>query len=263
MTQESRHELEILRRRAYGPHADIHLDSQAVDRLRELEGRSRRSLEPVSPRDPEIDSTAPEAVPREESHEATTIVEPGAAKTQWEWAHKLLRYLSRVRRSTALIVLSFVVAVVLGVIALALVQRVQTDPLQVGAEQIARLSIDASYEIPQFFDYAIGDSTPIEAFEEFYGLRTVAVLGTGSWFYNGGSGDCMSIFPAENMKPDSSSFSGLLLGGCAAGDFPAMTQISVAAEGLPEELRSAFPDSAAFQFVLDTDNQEIVVFLTD
>lgn len=262
MMHEGASELEALRRRAYGRHADIHLDPQAVNRLRELEGDSRPPLDSDVPTDNEIVSTEVAIAEVAETVDDSRIVEVVAPTTRRKWPRELLTYLSRIRRSTALIALGALVAVVLGVIALILVQRVQTDPLQVGAEQVARLSIDASYEIPQFFGY-VGSASSVEGFQEFYGLRTVAVYGSESWFYNGGTGDCMTIFDDAIMEPDSNSFNGLLLGGCAAGGFPATAQITVAAEGLPDELRSAFPDSAAFQFVLDVKNHEVVVFLTD
>lgn len=93
-------------------------------------------------------------------------------------------------------------------------------------------------------------------------MRTVANFGTGDWYYNGGAGDCMTVFSAADMKPDANSFSGLMLTGCAAGDFPAMIQFGIDAREAPEELRAAFAEAAAFQFVLDADNREIVVFTT-
>ena len=103
----------------------------------------------------------------------------------------------------------------------------------------------------------------MEGFQEFYGIRAVTTSGGGIGWFGGGSGDCINVFFSADMKQDSNSFSGLLMGGCAAGAFPAMTQFEIGAQGVSEELRAAFPDSAAFQFVLDEDNRELVVFVTE
>lgn len=259
MADKSTDELEVLRRRAYGPHPDIHLDPREVDRLRELENSSRRLPAPISPRDREV--VAPETPPAEVVDSSSAAEGVEQTRMDWSWARELLARLLKVRRSTALIVLSAVVLVVLAMTALALVQRVQTDPLQVGAQQIARLSVDSSYEIPQLLALS-ADENETQAFQDFYGLRTVAGFGTAGWFFATGTGDCLSVISAADVHPDESFSDGLLTSGCAAGGFPAATQFDINAHGVPEELRAAFPDSAAFQFVLDADNREVVVFMT-
>lgn len=263
MNDENNTELEALRRRAYGPDADIHLDAQALDRLNELENSSRRPLHADPRSDDGLVSSEPRrsAVVAEPPRQPDAAEEVGPSRAEWRWARELFARLSKVRRSTAVIALSAVVAVVLAATALTLVQRVQTDPLQVGAEQVARLSVDASYEMPQFFANGAKEGD-MAAFQDFYGLRAVASFGAMDWFNNGGSGDCLSVFSSADMNANENSFSGLMVSGCAAGDFPAITQFAIGAESAPEELRSAFPDSAAFQFVLDAENREIVVFVT-
>ncbi|MGV8880645.1 MAG: hypothetical protein ACOH19_00670 [Rhodoglobus sp.] len=263
MTDENRDEFEVLRRRAYGPHPDIHLDPQALARLRELEN-SRRPLNPAPRGDHERVSSEP---PRAAVVEVIVDEpDPGEnderARINWSWARELFTSLLKVRRSTALIILSAAVVVILAMTALTLVQRVQADPLQVGAEQIARLSVDSSYEIPQILALS-AEGNETQAFQDFYGLRTVAGFGTAGWFFSTGTGDCLSVISAADVHPDESFSDGLLTSGCAAGGFPAATQFEIDAHGVPEELRSAFPDSSAFQFVLDADNREIVVFMTD
>lgn len=52
-------ELELLRRRAYGPDADIHGDTQALARLEELEDRARRRIAPET-----VESVTTPAAPR-------------------------------------------------------------------------------------------------------------------------------------------------------------------------------------------------------
>jgi hypothetical protein len=263
MTQENLSELDVLRRRAYGPHPDIHLDSHALDRLRELEGGSRRPTESNTSEDPLVASAESRTLEAtsEEAQSSSLATQPPSPEDRWRLARQLLALLVRARRRDALIVLGCLTAVILGVIALVVVDRVQTDPLQVGAEQVARLSIDTSYDMPQFFA-TTAEGARTEAFQEFYGLRTVMTDGGGVPF-SANSGQCIVIFDEAAMEPDSDSFSGMLLWGCAAGGFPAVTQFDIGSDEAPDELRDAFPDSAAFQFVLDADNSELVIFLTE
>ncbi|MGV8880642.1 MAG: hypothetical protein ACOH19_00655 [Rhodoglobus sp.] len=260
MTDKNHSELEVLRKRAYGPRADIHLDPQAVRRLRELESQSRPSPAPTARTD---DEAAP---PELSAAVITNAAEHPAAEgdqprtgIDWSWARELFFRMLRIRRSTALIVLSAAVVVVLAMTALTLVQRVQVDPLQVGAEQVARLSIDYSYGIPEILEGGPGE---LETFQEFYGLRTIAAFDAEQWYFAAGSGDCFSVFSEADMEFTSNSFSGPMMSTCGAGDFPATVQFGITAEAAPEELRAAFPDSTAFQFVLDADNREIVVFMS-
>lgn len=262
MTDKKPSELELLRRRAYGPRPDIHLDPQAVSRLRELESRSRPV--PIPRSDPDAIEPEPEPSPAVGGNAAErpdTTDDAQRKSVDWSWARELFSRLLRMRRSTALIVVAAVVIVVLALTALTLVQRVQVDPLQTGAEQIARLSVDPSYKVPEFFGQSSGEGG-VEAFQDFHGLRTLAAVETNNWFVSNGTEDCLAVFSEEDIKPESASFSGLLLTGCSAGSFPAIAQFEITAQTFPEELRAAFPDSAAFQFVLDADNREIVVFMS-
>lgn len=248
-------ELEALRSRAYGPGADIHLDAEALRRLKELEGEGRPKRPPVVevPPEPVAVAVAPpgpfeddEAEPEHPAREVLRI---------------FLRRLSRVRRSTVLIALGVLAFATAVATALILVERVQEDPLQTGAVQIARLSVDSGYEIPAYLLFR--DKSAV-GFEEFHGLR--AVVGAGGFFYGGvlsegSEGECMNIYPATNgAQSTSNSFSGILPGDCGIGGFPASTQIWSAMEGLPEEFSSAFPEPTALQFVYDAAHREIVVF---
>jgi hypothetical protein len=153
-------------------------------------------------------------------------------------------------------------AVIASVIAAALilVERVQPDPLQAGADQVARLSIDPSYQVPVLFQHISAEGDTVQAFDEFYGLRAIVAAG-GGWYGSGAEDECLSIFlAADGEISDRNSFSGQVRGGCAAGPFPAMTQLMADDEGLPDELQSAFPGPAALQFVDDKANQEIVIY---
>ena len=84
------------------------------------------------------------------------------------------------------IVLGAVVTVVLAMTALTLVQRVQADPLQVERSRWPGCRLTAHTSSHRFS--AMSQTRAVEAFQEFYGLRTVASFGAGDWSYNGGSG---------------------------------------------------------------------------
>lgn len=257
MTDTNHTELEVLRKRAYGPRADIQLDPQAVRRLRELESRSRPEQAPPPRRDHEVPTEPPTPLATNQFEEPDTEGDQPPTGIDWSWARELFFRMLRMRRSTSLIVLSAGVVVVLALTALTLVQRVQVDPLQVGAEQIARLSADSSNEIPQMLDDWPGE---LEGFEDFYGLRMFAASDVEHWYLGSGSGDCLTVFSEAAVTFGPNSISGPMMSSCAAGGFPAMVQFTTEAETTPAELRAAYPDSTAFQLVLDADNQEIVVF---
>ena len=243
-------ELEALRSRAYGPGADIHLDPEALRRLKELEGeRRRRERAPFSETPPE---PAVEAAVRPEP------VDPEEPEVEHP-ARLLLRRLSRVRRSTALIALGAVALATTVTTALTLVERVQGDPLQTGATQIARLSLDEAYELPSFFPITAAAEGDVKGFEEFHGIR--AVVGITGYYGIGSDDRCLYIYAEDDVTDsDSRPFSGPLLAGCAAGAFPAMTQFPTDTAAFSDELRSAFPEQTALQFVYDAEHQEIVVF---
>lgn len=262
-------ELRALRGRAYGPGADIQGDSHALERLRELEGReSAASGRQPSSTPVEVETRADDRVEQSDSEDPALdeipLEHPARvwATRAAQLARTSLRRLARLRRSTVLVIVGLLALASVLVVALNLVDRVQTDPLQTGAAQVARLSIDPAYEVPTIFLGGPDEAKNSDArgFEEFLGLRTI-ITPTG-FFYGGDTADdCMSIFIAAAVdESDPTSFSGPVFGGCAAGTFPAATQFRVDIPGLPDELTDAYPDSTALQFVYDSENREIVVF---
>jgi hypothetical protein len=157
-----------------------------------------------------------------------------------------------------LIALGLAVASIIFAGALVLNQRPQVDPLQAGAREVVRLSVDPSYKVSSyFFGSEFGRDLQAQAFKEFDGLRAVVTVG-----YGGGSNDaCLNLYPsAVTVDPKASSFAGRLRIGCASGNFPPRIQFRADAAGLPADLRSAFPKSAALQFVYDSATNEVVVF---
>ncbi|MBC7761478.1 MAG: hypothetical protein H7201_06705 [Candidatus Saccharibacteria bacterium] len=265
MTPANDEELQVLRKRAYGPNADIHRDPGAFERLRELEGAVRGSVPLVDAGDFEAGSTPAEQAGVRSAEEAgvTSTEQAGTASAPVENetalpAKKRLRPLSRVGRFRLSIALGLAVASIIFAGALVLNQRPQIDPLQAGAREVVRLSVDPSYKVSSyFFGSEFGRDLQAQAFTEFDGLRAVVTVG-----YGGGSNDaCLNLYPsAVTVDPKASSFAGRLRIGCASGNFPPRIQFRADAAGLPADLRSAFPKSAALQFVYDSATNEVVVF---
>ncbi|HEY4153492.1 MAG TPA: hypothetical protein VGM38_09245 [Pseudolysinimonas sp.] len=245
-------ELERLRQRAYGRQADIHLDSEALERLRELE--NERSPKPA------VKLEAP-TEPSPAAIDEPAAPEPETPKPRNQWIRQLANRLVHLRRSTVVIALAVIAFATVVVVVLTLVQRVQTDPLQVGAHQIARLAPDPAYQIPAIFGGTGSVQTPgTQAFQEFHGLRVVI---NPSYLIetSGPKTTCVSIYSQTDITdPSSTSFSGQFFSGCGAGDFPAMTQLDVRTPGLASDLGSAVAPYTALQFVYDKKDDEVVVF---
>jgi hypothetical protein len=154
-----------------------------------------------------------------------------------------------------LIIVGVILAAATLATVLTLVERVQTDPLQVGASQVARLGADEGYEIPPFFGSVAG----AHAYEQFHGLRTVT--GSTGFVYGGADGStCLTIYLESSVTESTDSFNGPIFGGCAAGGFPPIVQFSVDTQDLPADLRSEFPEGTGLQFVYDAEHDEVVVF---
>lgn len=263
MTQVTDGELQELRRRAYGPRPDIDDDPAALARLRQLEAEQAPRIASA----PSADRAAPAADPdlglvraaTESDVELLLESDPPPAR---ESAVRvalvaLARRIRRLRRSTVLIALVAALAVTAFLVVLTVVQRVQVDPLQTGATQVARLQPDPDFRLPSFF---FGISTEGEAgvtsFDEFHGFRAVVsddLISDGAI--------CILVFSAADVAdPQSEIFDGNLFSACSAGDFPAMVQFTTDGDSMPVELTSALPDSDAVQFVYDEQNGEVVVF---
>ncbi|MFP7834902.1 hypothetical protein [Marisediminicola sp. LYQ134] len=160
------------------------------------------------------------------------------------------------RRSTVLIAVAVALVAVTAIVSLTLVQRVQTDPLQVGATQVARLSVDPDYDAPAILSGA--RARGLVAYDDFYGLRAVVQERSRT----SPDDECMIIYQPELLEVSDSgySYSGqMLLRACAAGVFPAAIALPVPSD-FPEELREAYPEGTPLQFVYDRGNNEIVVF---
>lgn len=260
MTPAEADELRALQRRAYGPTADIHVDPAALERLRELEGQ-RRELQPESVSegdDEQLDSARSadaEPAPPEEPQPDPEPTESEPADAGAPPTRRRVR--PRMRRSTALIAIGLVAILLLTYASVVLVQRVQTDPLQAGAAQVARLAADPSYDVPPLFSGGDPTQSAPQAYQEFYGLRPVVSDSLGNRASND---ECILVFPADAVsESEERAFTGPAFGGCGAGAFPASVTFGVTSE-LPDELLDAFPHGSALQFVVDERNNEVVVF---
>jgi len=253
VTRADDEELLTLRRRAYGRGADAPLDASAIARLRELE----RAASPQ----PAVVEEAGHAEPPPPGQAASDVDAgpegSGFGDDPADEDPVLLRWIRAFptpRRSTVLIAVGTLLIAAVLATTLVLVERVQPDPLQVGARQVARLTTDPFQPVPSIF--AGGEDADIAAFEDFHGLL---VLIGGEGTLSTSSDACMIVLAAQVIDPDSDSYSGPSFFGCAAGDFPAMTQFTVD-EALPRELQSAFPEGTGLQFVWDEKHGEVVVF---
>ena len=248
MTPASDDELRELRRRAYGRDPDIHLDPDALKRLHELE-RSQVVVEPpVS--DDVVEIVEPPVEP-----EPVPPPEPEPRRPP-AWVLAFLGWLTGLRRSTVFMAIGALLIAAGILTALTLVQRVQTDPLQVGAVQVARLGADPGYELPEFF---AGSESEARAYQGFLGLRPLS-MPSGFFAYGSADSTCIAIFSEDATTMTANSFEGPIFTACGAGKFPAMLQFTSDMDDLPEELQSAFPDSTGLQFVYDAENDEVVVF---
>lgn len=259
MTHVDDGELQALRRRAYGPDADIFGDPAALSRLRELEGKER----PVEP-GPEVavrDSppATPESVEFPEPEPAP--VEPAAEQPPAATGD---RPRVRLRRPRLIAALALVVVVVAAVVAGGVIaaHRSRGDGLHFAGRQVARLTVDRGYQIPLAISGMWGGGNAgVVAFQEFHGLRVVTDPSTGD---AGSRADaCLTIytdkFTTALAGTGAALTPGLTYRGCAAGAFPATVQFRVDDE-LPAALRSAFPAGTPLQFVYDEPHHEIVVF---
>ena len=242
-------ELRALRARVYGPDAGDQPDADLIRRLQELEAARR-----PPPRVLTAEPVATEAAPVEPEQAPEPVVD-----VREPTARVILRWATGLRRSTLLILLAVAVFVAVVAVVLTLVQRVQSDPLRTGAQQVARLGVDTTFRTPDFFgEGPYGEST-IQGFQPFAGMRPV--VAKGGFFGLDPDAPCLTVFSNAIVEdPDSDPFPGALIGGCAVGGFPAMGQFLSDLEGFPEELEEESPDSA-LQLVYDSVNNEVVVFV--
>ncbi|WP_270353297.1 hypothetical protein [Microbacterium testaceum] len=256
-------ELAALRRRAYAPDGDIAADPAAMARLVELEERAaaasvpdaRAAAVPAPTPAPDADAEAGPADPSAQG-ERPDELEPDAPAEPARHPRSRFR-MPRPRRSTVVLLTAAALVVGCAVTALVVVQRVQTDPLQVGATQIARLAPDPDFPVPSSF--ARGVTGKVTAYEEFQGFRVVSYP---SFETGEGASQCLTVWQPALLSEvgNGTSYDGrYLLFACGAGVFPASATLLLGADS-PEKRNSDLPAGTALQFVYDAAADEVVVF---
>lgn len=240
MSPHDADELHALRTRAYGPHADIHDDEDALRRLQQLEAavgvHVKEQPEPAEQH--EESEMADAAASVDPAHAAidgeVTSVEQPRASTGWRPKRLALWWLA-----------SVLIAVIVAVSVTAFVsRRVQADP-----REVAVLGVDRAYVIPDFY----GSDSESLGFVPLHGLRVIST--TVPWM--GSVVDrCVSVFDESTVVITSDSISGEVWSGCGAGAFDPTIEIKVSTE-MPAELRSEFPVGTALQFILE--ESEVIV----
>lgn len=235
-------ELSALRRRAYAPGADISADPAALRRLIELESRDGAD-DPAPP----VPEAADEPSVPSDAEEPPVTSDPPRQRFR----------MPRLRRSTTILLTAAALVVVCAATALVLVQRVQTDPLQVGATQIARLAADPDFDVPA--SLTRGVTSAVTAYAEFEGFRVITYA---PFEADENAARCMTVWQPDLLEVSNGGFSydgRLFLDSCGAGIFPAEGALQLTEDSA--EIRATdLPPGTALQFVYDAPNDEIVVF---
>lgn len=247
-------ELRMLRERAYGPDADIHLDPPALARLNELEGRA--AAVPVDVRAPTPDLAseddpavrpATEATPTEpigDPEDAQVTAQPASTAQDGEpqtveaapvAASRFRAFLQTRKGRVTVAVLALFLAAVVGA-ALTMVSIDRHD-------RVAVLDEDPDAEWPEGY---FGQERPGGViYDEFLGLTAVYV--PDDWTDIEGT-FCLYVTLTGSLQGGDGP--GIFSAGCTAGDFDATTALLVN-DSMPDELLERFPEGTALQFVAD------------
>ena len=246
MRSEPDDELQALRERAYGLKADISDDVAAIRRLLELELREQ----PLTPVAGDVQGDNPAVVSQEPALPSEVIdaptKAPSRAKPRW--------------RMPVIWICSVLVAIIAtALVSEAVIQRGQVDPYDVGATQVARLSVELGAEIPGSF--TAGGALATQAFPEFHGLQ-ILVSPDGS-LLGQNSDECLFLMRSDvYAAATADSYSGPISSGCAANNFPAVVTWKVTRD-MPEELLRNYTEGTALQFVFDGGSDVVVFSSTD
>lgn len=260
MDERADDELSVLRRRAYGPDADIDGDAAALDRLRELENRGRvRETVAVPPDDVSQPHTAADRRPAGSSSavasrssadidvllarvEAQEDVQASAALTPPRIGRALL-----IGWAASIVVVAVAVgALVFGLASLRPVSAVS------GARQVA--SLDQTVPSPTGEDAWFGSPTAT-TYYSYSGLIVVVaenLLGPTT------TGRCLVITSVAALSGEDASRPSVPA--CGAEPFHPTASILVERSS-PDALRAAFPVGTALQFVWD--GTAVAVFAAD
>ncbi|WJL97106.1 hypothetical protein QSU92_08075 [Microbacterium sp. ET2] len=237
-------ELRSLRRRAFSPDADIHLDARALARLDELEARALPSPPPPPPAPAPAPLAGPGVSPPHPSATgaATDILlipideDVADATGNAEPRHP------RRPRPAVTWAASLIGALVIGAVVTAGVMGAAAESGEI--RQVATLAVVEDFQAPLFMD---PEASSVRGYEDFYGM---VVMASDQKWLGPGSDQCLVITAGGDISSQSQAFQGRLFVGCGAGEFPASAQFTVS-PGLPRDLIAAFPVGTPLQFVLD------------
>ena len=249
-------ELTALRRRAYGPDADIDADPAALARLRELEEQDRaRAAASEARAEGAAEAVAQPDEPAESAPALTAVAAAGdatgdpAADTAADMTGDARDGEPRPPRPIATRwILAWAasvaaVAIVVGGLVFGLA-AMPPVPTASGARQVETLTqpVEAGEWLKR---WAGGESVRVFSFEGLTVART-------PWsMFGQGDDDCLFVV-ADQRIGDDGSINGPIYTGCRAGSFPATAEFLVGIDS-PQQLRDRFGDGTALQFVLDGD----------
>ena len=221
-------ELADLRRRAYGPHADIVADPAALARLRELE-RPTPASDGAPPPPPEPARAAgpastPEPAP---THGPVRPARPARPVSRWwiaGWAA--------------------VVALTVGAIVFALAS---VRPISADGSLRQVMTLSPLGDEPGWVVSLTSGTTTHETFE----VAGLTIVRSSPGMFSDGD-DCVAVLPSDQPEGEQGGLSGFIHVGCGAGDLPPMVQFEVASDA-PRELREMLPVGTGIRFVADGD----------
>ncbi|MFS0866241.1 hypothetical protein AB3M83_02770 [Microbacterium sp. 179-B 1A2 NHS] len=227
-------ELGALRERAYGPHADIAADPDALRRLRELEIAGR----PSTPAPPRGDSDRqPQPAPSDTSSPRDPIpVEASPDAAQPDVAEPR----TPGRRLVVAWAASVAVAALLAVLATLVLTPGPTAEVAPGvsARQVAEVVLEPGVEWPSGFEAGWA----VDTGAVYLGVTMVRMQERGT-----AASECLMVWVplTGQVAPDD----GTVEGGCRTGAFPARAEVLVDLDA-PAELRQRFAVGTALQFLL-------------
>ena len=248
MNADDAGELARLRARAYGPHADISDDPDAVARLAELEGLDRRSRLVANDPSPRSHEGAPPIGTQDPSAPRTGVDSDGSAgdaRLRGRWSVPI-----RSRRVFSAWALTIAVAAGASSAVTAAGMDIVPVSRSAGVPQIATLAPDEGRALPGAFGPV---SSEARAKPDLYGGSVYV-----SYAQFGPEGErnaCIFLVPTATLDElEQGGYSaGFSESGCGAGVFPATLQFVVNSLE-PAEFVARFPPGSSVQFVFDGEN---------
>lgn len=248
MNADDAGELARLRARAYGPHADISDDPDAVARLAELEGLDRRSRLVANDPSPRSHEGAPPIGTQDPSAPRTGMDSDGSAGD----ARPRGRWSVPIRSRRVFSAWALTIAVAAGASSAVTAAGMDIVPVSrsAGVPQIATLAPDEGRALPGAFGPV---SSEARAYPDFYGMT--AFVSYAQFGPEGERNACIFLVPTATLDElEQGGYSaGFSESGCGAGVFPATLQFVVNSLE-PAEFVARFPPGSSVQFVFDGEN---------